>query len=364
LSGRIYTLEDYGALVKLEKGGVGVIPARELSWDRISRPDEVVSVGERVTIEVLSVDVQKTELILSKLDGDETHVARLAFAGEAFTSPLTKGMLRPFGIPSAKTDSSPSQAMGHSQVLRKRALEEHPFTRYRPGMRLHGVVARVLDYGAFVEIANGGTGLVPIAEMSWEYVNHPSDVVREGDQVTVEVLSVDLSANRLSLSMRLPERHWINNYQTNSVVEGTVESIQDRGAVIRLQRGGTGWLHISELAWRRVNHPGEVVWEGQHIRVLVKSVDGNRKKIELSMKALQAKPVLKVGEIVWGRVSKIEQFGAFVDLGEYGSGLIHISQLSYGYVKHPSEIVREGDSVPVLVMETYPKIKLSLKQAQ
>lgn len=82
------------------------------------------------------------------------------------------------------------------------------------------------------------------------------------------------------------------------------------------------------------------------------------------MKALQPKPVLKVGEFAWGRVSKIEQYGAFVDLGEYGSGLIHISQLSYGYVNHPSEIVHVGATVRVLVIETYPKLKLSLKQAQ
>ena len=164
--------------------------------------------------------------------------------------------------------------------------------------------------------------------------------------------------------MRLPENHWIRRYQINSVVEGTVESVQDRGVVIELRSGGTGWLHISELSWRRVNHPGEVISKGQQVRVLVKSIDESRNKIELSMKALQPKPVLKVGELAWGRVSKIEQYGAFVDLGEYGSGLIHISQLSYGYVNHPSEIVQVGATVRVLVIETYPKIKLSLKQAQ
>ena len=311
LAGRVFAVEKVGALIDLERGGVGLVPTKELSWEHVSHPEDVVHIDDQITAAVVSVDLERNDLILSK-----------------------------------------------------RALEEHPFTHYYPGMRLRGVVSGVRDYGAFVDITNGGTGLIPIAELSWEYVDHPSDVVNEGDIVDVQVVTVDKNANRLSLSMRLPENHWIRRYQVNSVVEGAVESINQHGAIIELQSGGSGWLHVSELAWRRVSHPSDVISAGQHVRVLVKSIDERSNKIDLSMKALQPKPVLKVGELALGRVSKIEQFGAFVDLGEYGSGLIYISELSYGYVRHPSEIVQVGETVRVRVMETTPKIKLSLKQAQ
>jgi len=311
LSGVIYDIRERdGVWVQLDSGGKGIIPIRELSWARFDHPGDVVSINTNLRVEVVSVNAQKEELRLSK-----------------------------------------------------KALEPNPISYYSPGLRLEGMVCGVQDNGALVNLYSGGTGFISNKELSWEFVNHPHDVVCEGMSVTVEVLSVDLPNNKLFLTMKFPETHWINKYREGETLYATVSTIKNFGVFVDLPYGGSGLVHISELSWRRVQHPIEVVGGGERVEVLIKEIDQSQKQINLSMKALQAKPQLSIGQTVWGTVTKIESYGAFVDIEEYASGLIHISELACGYVSHPSTVVSVGQQVKVKVIQIEPKIRLSLKQA-
>ena len=158
-------------------------------------------------------------------------------------------------------------------------------------MRLKGTVSSIVDFGAFVDLG-GIDGLVHISELSWSHVNHPSEVVKVGDKVEVEVLDVDLKRERISLGLKqTTEDPWvklIENYPIGSIVDGKVTKTVPFGAFVELENGVEGLVHISEMSPRHIDTPTQVVHTGDAVKVKVMEVNPDRRRISLSMKAAAA----------------------------------------------------------------------------
>ena len=212
--------------------------------------------------------------------------------------------------------------------------------------------------------------------MSWGRISHPSQLFGIGEKVEVVVIDVDLEKQVVSFGLKQKTPNpWENieeKYPVGSVVEGKVVNITDYGAFIKLEEGVEGLLHISELSWTgRIKHPSEVVAMGDTIKVKVIDIKKDEQKISFSLKQLEPNPwpeiarKYKVGSVVKGKVYNITDFGAFVEIEKGIDGLLHISNISDKPVKHPSEILRKGQKIEVMVLEVNPdekKINLGLKQ--
>ncbi len=241
-----------------------------------------------------------------------------------------------------------------------------------------GVVKNITDFGAFIDLG-GIDGLLHITDMSWGRVNHPSEVVNIGDEVTVKVLSFDKERERISLGLKqltpYPWKDIAARYQVGSRVTGKVVSITDYGAFVELEKGVEGLIHISEMSWtRHVRHPSKVLAIGDTVEAVVLKVDEENEKISLGLKQTEPDPWLTldekypVGTKVTGRVRNLTNFGAFVEIEEGIDGLVHISDMSWTKrVHHPSEVLKKGDKVEVMVLKidtAARRISLGLKQTE
>ena len=236
-----------------------------------------------------------------------------------------------------------------------------------------------MSYGAFVKLEDGVEGLVHISEMSWtKRVNHPSEVVKIGDRVEVVVLEVDTEKQTISLGMKQTEVNpWdlvAGHYPPGTVIRGKVRNLTNYGAFIELQEGIDGLLHITDMSWtRKITNPSEVVKKGEEIECVVLSVDQEKKRIALGLKQLQADPWsgdiparYHIGDSVPGTVTKITNFGVFVELEQGLEGLLHISELADHKVDNPEEVVKVGQRVEVRIIKIDTderKIGLTLIQA-
>ncbi len=241
-----------------------------------------------------------------------------------------------------------------------------------------GVVKNITDFGAFVDLG-GIDGLLHITDMSWGRVSHPSEIVKIGDKVTVKVLNFDPEKERISLGLKqLTPYPWEGveqKFPVGTRVKGRVVSITDYGAFVELEKGVEGLVHVSEMSWtRHVRHPSKVVSIGDEIEALVLKVDPANEKISLGLKQVEPDPWLTlderfpVGSRVSGKVRNLTNFGAFVELEEGIDGLVHVSDMSWTKrVSHPSEVVKKGESVEVVVLsidKEHRRISLGLKQVQ
>lgn len=247
--------------------------------------------------------------------------------------------------------------------------------RYPQKARVKGKVVSVTDFGAFVELEEDVEGLVHISELAWTTPKHPKDVVAEGDEVEVVILSVDESRKRISLSLRraLPDP-WDDvghRYPRGALVEGKVTNVTDFGAFVELEQGVEGLIHISEISWQRVGHPKEVLETGQKVRAIVLKVDEEERRISLSLRALQQDPweefleQYSVGSIVSGPITQIKDFGAFVRITPAVEGLIHVSEISPDRIASPSEALRLGQEVSAKIIginESKRQVRLSIKK--
>lgn len=274
---------------------------------------------------------------------------------------------------------------GNVVVSRKLAIEEEMNARkaaileaLEEGALVTGVVKSLTDYGAFVDLG-GLDGLLHVSDLSYGRVNHPSEVVNVGDEITVKVLKVDRERERISLGLKqlLPDP-WesaAERYPVGSRVLGRVVSVTDYGAFVELEPGIEGLIHITEMTWsRRLKHPSKVVKVGDQVQAVVLAVQPGEKRISLGIKQLEPDPWTtveqrySVGSVVEGRVRKLTDFGAFVEIEEGIDGLVHISDLSWSKrVKHPSEIVKKGQTVRAVVLHidgAGRRLSLGLKQLQ
>ena len=245
-----------------------------------------------------------------------------------------------------------------------------------PGQVREGIVKNITDFGAFVD--HGGVdGLLHLTDMTWGRVGHPSDVVQIGQKVNVKVLDFDREKEKISLGLKQLTPHpWegVNDrYPVGARIKGRVVSITDYGAFIELEKGVEGLIHISEMSWtKHVKHPSKILSVGQDVEAVVLKVDKESQKISLGLKQTEPDPWTTIerryppGTRLKGIVRNLTNFGAFVEIEEGIDGLLHISDMSWAKrVRHPSEVVKKGDLVDVVVLEISQdkkRISLGMKQ--
>jgi small subunit ribosomal protein S1 len=274
---------------------------------------------------------------------------------------------------------------GNVVVSRKMALEEEVTARKSAALEhlyegavVTGVVKNLTDYGAFVDLG-GIDGLLHVSDLSHGRVTHPSELLNVGDQVTVRVLKFDRDKERISLGIKqLAPDPWMiaeERYATNTRVVGRVVSVTDYGAFVELEPGVEGLIHISEMTWsRRMKHPSKVVKVGDQVEAVVLDVKAKERRISLGIKQLEPDPWTtvadrySVGSVVEGRVRKLTDFGAFVEIEEGIDGLVHISDVSWTKrIKHPSEALKKGQMVQTVILNIDApnrRLSLGIKQLQ
>ncbi len=239
-----------------------------------------------------------------------------------------------------------------------------------------GTVKNITDYGAFVDLG-GIDGLLHITDMSWGRINHPSDILKVGDQIQVKVLKFDEDKERVSLGLKqTQEDPWADveaRYPINSKWTGKVVSITDYGVFVELEKGVEGLVHISEMAWtKKPRHPSKIVQVSEDVDVMVLNVDKEQKRISLGMKQLKANPWDVIAERypegtkIEGKIRNVTDFGIFVGIDEGIDGLVHISDISWTQrIKHPGELYKKGQTVQAVVLnidKENERFSLGIKQ--
>jgi len=270
-------------------------------------------------------------------------------------------------------------------VSRKAAMEEEMTSRkssllghINEGDLVTGVVKNLTDYGAFVDLG-GIDGLLHVSDMSHGRVAHPSNVLQVGQEITVKVLKFDRDKERISLGLKQvqpdPWESIHDRYADGMKVVGRIVSVTDYGAFVELEAGVEGLIHISEMTWsRRMKHPTKVVHVGDSVESVVLEVKPKERRISLGIKQLEADPWTTVderyavGSVVEGRVRKLADFGAFIEIEEGIDGLVHISDLSWTKrVQHPSELLKKGQVVQAVILNIDSgnrRLSLGVKQLQ
>lgn len=273
-------------------------------------------------------------------------------------------------------DDQENIVLSRRKVLMREEAErkEHAFETLEAGQLRKGVVRNIMDYGAFIDIG-GVDGLLHITDMSWGRVNKPDDVVKVGDEVEVMVTKVNKDKKKVSLSLKQTKPDpWTNaadQYIEGSRVSGRVVRMEKFGAFVELEPGLDGLIPISEMSWtQRVHHPSELLKEGDVVDAAILSVDAEKRRMSLSLKAMRDDPwaIAAVnyseGSMIRGKVVRTTDFGAFVQLEEGIDGLIHISELSEERIRSVTDKVQPGQEVEVRVLKVDPeakRISLSMK---
>jgi small subunit ribosomal protein S1 len=245
---------------------------------------------------------------------------------------------------------------------RERAsLKTRTLENLEEGTVLTGTVKNITEYGVFVDLG-GIDGLLHITDMSWGRVNHPSEMVQVGDEITVKVLKFNTETERVSLGLKqISEDPWIHaeaKYHLGDRASGKIVSLTDYGVFVELEEGVEGLIHISEMSWtRRVKHPSKMVAIGDEVETIVLDIDPKSKRISLGMKQVEPNPWTllheryPIGTRILGKIRNITDFGIFIGIEEGIDGLVHISDLSWTQkIKHPSEMFNKGDEVEAVVL--------------
>lgn len=268
-------------------------------------------------------------------------------------------------------------------VSRRELIEEQRMEKRRslleqvkPGDKRRGQVKNITDYGAFVDL-DGLDGLLHITDMSWGRIQHPSEMVKQGEEIEVVIIEIDRERERVSLGLKqLADNPWEKieeKYPIGSTVAGKVVNLVPYGAFIEIEEGVEGLVHVTELSWtKRITKPGEVLRIGEEIQAVVLGIQKEEQKISLGTRQLDANPWdmarhnYPVGARVRGQVRNLTTYGAFVELEEGIDGMVHVSDMSWTRkVNHPSEVVKKGDEVDAIVLDVdadSQRISLGMKQ--
>src|SRR5437773_1369772 len=256
-------------------------------------------------------------------------------------------------------------------------MKEKLLGEIEPGQIRKGVVKNIAEFGAFVDLG-GIDGLLHISEMSWtKRINHPSELVSIGDQIEVQVLNINKDKQEISLGIKQVQPNpWdkvAERYPQGTLIEGVVRNLTNYGAFIEIEEGIDGLLHVSDMSWvRKVAHPSDVVQKGEKVTCIVLNVDQERKRIALGLKQMNNDPWEgdipgrhKPSELKKGKVTKLTNFGVFIELEPGLEGLLHISELADHTVDSPEAVAKVGDEVEVKVLRVDAadrKIGLSRKR--
>ncbi|MFP6596203.1 MAG: 30S ribosomal protein S1 [Candidatus Hydrogenedentota bacterium] len=330
IPGEVKNITDFGAFVDV--GGIdGLLHVTDMSWGRVKHPSQVVSVGDKIDVMVLSFD-PKTERI-------------------------SLGLKQNTDNPWKSTEN-----------------------RYPVGSVVRGKVVSMTDYGAFIQIEEGIEGMVHVSEMSWtRRVKHPSELVGIEEDIDVMILSVSPEEEKIALGIKQTQPNpWMEiekKYPVGSEVDGIVRNLADYGAFIQIEEGIDGLLHVSDISWtQKINHPSEAVENDQELRVKILSIDTSSEKISVGLKQMEDDPWMKVAssinidEDVEVEVAKLVSFGAFARLDNGIEGLIHVTELGGdGDAQKPEDVLEIGQKVKVRVIaidNAERKIGLSIRAFQ
>lgn len=325
IKGKIKNITNFGVFVDL--GNIdGLLHVTDMSWKRINHPSELFKVGDEIEVLVLDYDEENNKLQL--------------------------------GL---------------------KQLEPSPWDnideKYPPGSKVKGKVISLTNYGAFVELEPGIEGMIHVSEMSWtKKIKNPSSLVNIGDEVEVAVLQIDKDSKRISLGLKqIEEDPWETikeDLEEGDVIQGTIKNITEFGVFVEVLPEVDGLVHISDLSWKRITHPSEILKKGDVVEAKIINLDLVNKRISLSIK--EVLPDIwqeffdkhKENDIVNGTVTKIVDFGAFVDLGEGVEGLVHISEISEEHIDNPASVLEIGKVYPFKLIKLdreERRIGLSLK---
>ena len=328
--GVVKNIADFGVFVDL--GGLdGLLHISDLSWGRISHPSEVVSLDQEIECVVIGVDKDNEKISLGLKQKQESPWENVA-------------------------------------------------ARYPVNSKVKGTVVNIMNYGIFVRLEEGIEGLVHISEMSWtKRIVHPADMFHLNDEVEAVVLDVNKDKQEISLGIKQLEMNpWsiaAQKYPPGTVVTATITSLTNYGAFATIEAGIDGLIHISDLSWtKKYNHPNEAIEKGQELKCVVLEVDEEKQRVSLGVKQLTEDPWVRAipetylpGQVVKGKVTKITNFGVFVELEDGLEGLLHISELADHKIEKPQDIVKVGDEIEVKILRVDTdarKIGFSLRRVQ
>ncbi len=328
IEGTVKNITDYGAFLDL--GGIdGLLHITDISWGRVGHPSDMFSVGDRLEVLVLKYDKETGRISL--------------------------------GLKQKTADPWMEIA-----------------TKYPEGTRVAGKVVSLTDYGAFVELEPGVEGLVHVSEMSWTHeVRHPSRVVTVGDAIDAQVLHVDQQGRKISLGMKQTAPNpWDiiqSRYPVGTQIEGKVKSVTDFGAFVGLDEGIDGLIHISDMSWtKHIKHPSELFKKAQRVEAVILRIDKEKERLSLGYKQLTSDPWeteipsrYQVGGTTSGTITKIADFGVFIELEGDVEGLIHISETGKDRQGKLEELFKVGEPITAKVVKVdceERKIALSVRE--
>jgi len=313
MKGVVKNITDFGAFINL--GGIdGLLHITDMSWSRISHPSEMVAVGDEIEIVVLDFDKDNMKVSL--------------------------GLKQKSPNPWEEVES-----------------------KYPISTKVKGKVVNIVAYGAFVELEKGIEGLIHISEMSWtKRINHPSEVLAIGDTVETIVLSIDRSSQKISLGLKQLELNpWLEaavKYPAGTKVKGKIKNLTDYGAFVELDQSIDGLIHISDISWtRKISHPSEVLKKAQKVEAIILSVDQDNMKIALGFKQLQEDPwtsyieKYNVNTPVEGSITKMTNFGFFIEFDKDLEGLVHVSEIPNVDAAALEEKFKVGDKIGAKIIK-------------
>ncbi|MBE2204208.1 MAG: 30S ribosomal protein S1 [Chthoniobacterales bacterium] len=326
--GTVKNITDFGAFIDLD-GIDGLLHVTDMSWARLNHPGEILKVGQQLEVQVLDINKEKERVSLG--------------LKQMQSNPWDK-------------------------------IEE----RFPVGQKISGKITNLMPYGAFVQIEEGVEGLIHVSELSWtKRIARPSDVLTLGQDVEAVVLGVNKDEQKISLGVRqLEPNPWDEielRYIIGKQVKGKVRNMTAYGAFVELEEGIDGMIHVSDLSWtRKINHPSEMLKKGDELEAVVIDIDKANQRISLGIKQLDTDPWkeidgrFRIGDLVKGTISKLTNFGAFVQLQDDIDGLVHISQISEDRIEKVKDVLKVGQEVEARVIKVDKaerRIGLSIKAA-
>jgi small subunit ribosomal protein S1 len=326
--GEVKTLTNFGAFIDL--GGVeGLLHISDMSWGKVNHPSDLFKIGEKIEVVILDYD-EKEEKI----------------------------------------------SLGYKQLTKDpwEDIED----KYEEGQKVKGKVVNLTDFGAFIELEKGVEGLIHVSDLTWSRkMVHPKKVLSPGEEVTVSILDVDPAEKRISLGLKQIKPHPLetlkNKYGPGKKVKGKITNITAFGAFMEVEKGVEGLIHISDISWKKINHPSDVLKTGDEIEAIILSIDVEKEKLSLGIKQLEGDiwedffERQKVGSIVNVKIVRIVDFGVFVEIMPGIEGVVFVSELSEKKIENPSDAFSVGEErlAKILKMNKKDKkIALSFKKAQ
>ena len=411
ISGTVVQVNENEILVDIGYKSEGILPAAELSP---FRDQGKVEEGEEIEVLVTYIDEEKGTVYASEKQAvyekridvlEEAHRDGEVVEGEITSEVRGAGYhvnldgIRAFlpgshlgsDLPSAIDElrgkrvkfkilelsrRDKNLVVSHKAYVKELEREQRMalFDSLEIGQEIEGTIRSIVDFGLFVDIG-GFEGLVHRSEIAWKDLPVPPPEYKVGTKTMVKVIDFDKEKGKVSLSIkRLRSNPWdgiSDRYPVGAQVDGAVVSVTDFGAFVELEQDVEGLVHVSELSWGHPDNPKDVVSEGDEVRVVILGCDENAHRISLSLRRTQRDPWEDVeskyprGQVVTGSVTKITDFGAFVKLEDGVEGLVHVSELDWGHVNHPRDVLKEDDEVEVKVLSADPderRISLSIRE--